>query len=286
MDSYAAWTNKAILKESERWVWYPQSAERIEDDRRFLVHMPEHWGFSIVQRSAVSSEQLAQDLIEHTIQETKEVGGQKLAWQVSEATRPQNMDKLLAERGFEVSEELEVLSFELGRKPEPLLPRMKIFPRTTAELVRTVEGLREVHRIGHEVFSSHLPSEEEIEEYAEHLGKLERREGGEATAHPDELLTLSFLAFVESIASDSEPVASGGVTLAGEVARMWGGGTLKDYRGYGAYRALVLERCRVAHAFGSTLALVKARVGTSGPVLTRAGFELAGTERRYELPLT
>lgn len=297
MGSYGVWSNSAILKESERWIWYPQSAERIEDDQRFLVHMPEHWGFSIVQRTTAGSEQLASDLIERTIEDTKAAGRQKLAWQVSGETEPSNLGELLATRGFEVSEELDVLAYELGSEPEPQLPQMNVSSEVTAELVRSAEGLREVHRIGYEVFSSHMPSEVDIAEYSKQLEKLERRERGELPGGPDNFLTMSFLAFIGKGrdqgggqqaahgAAEGRTIASAGVTLAGEVARMWGGGTLEGYRGYGAYGALVLERCRRAHALGATLALVKARVGTSGPILTRAGFEQAGTERRYELAL-
>lgn len=291
------WSNSAILKESERWAWYPQSAERVQDDLRFLVHMPKHWGFSVVQRTTAGSEQLARDLIERTIEDTKAAGRQKLAWQVSGATEPSNMGELLAARGFEISEELDVLAYEMGSEPEPQLPQINISSEVSAELVRSVEGLREVHRIGYEVFHSHMPSEEDIAEYSKELEKLERRESGELPRGPDDLLTMSFLAFIgkgkdrddgqfpDRSAAEGKIIASAGVTLAGEVARMWGGGTLEDYRGYGAYGALVLARCQRAHALGATLALVKARVGTSGPILTHAGFEQAGTERRYELAI-
>lgn len=59
-----------------------------------------------------------------------------------------------------------------------------------------------------------------------------------------------------------------------------GAGTRAERRGLGA---LVIERCRRAHALGATLALAKANIASSAPILRRAGFRLVATERRYAL---
>jgi hypothetical protein len=83
-----------------------------------------------------------------------------------------------------------------------------------------------------------------------------------------------------------EPASVGGCTLRGEVAQLWGAVTLREYRRRGAYRAVLAERLRLARAHGATLALVKGRVETSGPILLRAGFTGYGEERCYWLPLT
>jgi hypothetical protein len=69
------------------------------------------------------------------------------------------------------------------------------------------------------------------------------------------------------------------------VARLWGGGVVPEARGRGAYRAVLAERLRYACEQGATLALVKGRVETSGPVLRRAGFAAHGQERSYVLTL-
>ncbi len=71
----------------------------------------------------------------------------------------------------------------------------------------------------------------------------------------------------------------------GLVARLWGAGTLPRFRGRGAYRALLAERMRVARGYGATLALVKGKVDTSGPILRRAGFTPYGEERAYCVPV-
>jgi hypothetical protein len=73
--------------------------------------------------------------------------------------------------------------------------------------------------------------------------------------------------------------------LVGETLRLWGAGTLRTFRGRGAYGALVVERCRVGRHLGATLALDKANIATSGPILKRAGFRPFGTERRHVLEI-
>ncbi len=80
-----------------------------------------------------------------------------------------------------------------------------------------------------------------------------------------------------------EPAATGGCTLAGEVARLWGAATRPDLRGRGAYRAVLLKRLDVARQHGATLGLVKGRVETSGPILRRIGLKAYGQERLLEL---
>jgi len=279
------WTEEAILREVERWIWSPEGAVRIEEGRRLLVHMPRHWGRSNVWRFAVADEVRTRDLIEETIAEVRAAGSAKLVWHTSGATEPGNIGELLAEQGFKVTEELEVLAFELGDGAEPRLPRLGTPGDVTAELVRDVEGIEEASYIKARVFSSEA-YEEEIDEFARGLKRLRRRGWSRRSRAAREEFALSFLAFVElNGGGKRRAVASAGLGMAGEVGRMFGAGTLVEFRGRGAYRALVLERCRVAHALGATLVLAKARVGTSGPLLRRAGFRLAGTGRQHELQL-
>ena len=45
------------------------------------------------------------------------------------------------------------------------------------------------------------------------------------------------------------------------------------------------ERLRLARSHGATLALVKGRTETSGPILLRAGFAEYDEERSYWLPV-
>jgi GNAT superfamily N-acetyltransferase len=84
---------------------------------------------------------------------------------------------------------------------------------------------------------------------------------------------------------DGEPASSGGCTLNGEVAQLWGAVTLPAFRRRGSYRAVLAERLRLARDHGIELALVKGRVETSGPILLRVGFTDYGEERCYWISL-
>ena len=83
-----------------------------------------------------------------------------------------------------------------------------------------------------------------------------------------------------------EPVSTGGCTLAGDVAQLWGAITLPASRGYGAYRAVLAERLRLAREHGATLVMVKGRSLPSAPILFRAGFTDYGEQRCYWLPVS
>ncbi|MGH3169964.1 MAG: GNAT family N-acetyltransferase [Trebonia sp.] len=85
--------------------------------------------------------------------------------------------------------------------------------------------------------------------------------------------------------SGGKPVGSGGVTMTDGVARLWGGGVLAAARSQGVYRAVLGARLEYAVAHGATMALVKGRVETSGPILRRAGFAAYGQELIYKVPL-
>jgi GNAT superfamily N-acetyltransferase len=83
--------------------------------------------------------------------------------------------------------------------------------------------------------------------------------------------------------ADGEPAAAGGCGLVGGAARLWGAGARTAFRGRGIYRVLLAARIGLAREHGATLALVKGRVQTSGPILRRAGFAGYGEDRMYRL---
>jgi GNAT superfamily N-acetyltransferase len=69
------------------------------------------------------------------------------------------------------------------------------------------------------------------------------------------------------------------------VARLWGGVVTPPVRGRGVYRTMLDARLSYAVTHGATMALVKGRVDTSGPILRRAGFVAYGREPVYDIPL-
>ena len=272
--------------ESERWVHVPPDGVRIEDERRLLVHLPRRWSQSRVWRSSAPDEEQASKLIQETISSVRDFGGGRLVWHTGEGISPAFMDECLAKCGFETAEELDVLAFFLENGPEPKLPGLGVPESVTAELVRDAEELREALLVDSEVFSSPPPSGEEFSEYAEELKKLTLLECGEALQDSTSLV-LRFLAFVDVYSgmgpATRRTVGAAGAQMVGETLRLWGAATREAFRGRGAYRALVLERCRLGRELGATLALTKANTATSGPTLERAGFRVVATERRQAL---
>ena len=84
---------------------------------------------------------------------------------------------------------------------------------------------------------------------------------------------------------DGEAAGCGGLALVDGVARLWGGVVVPAARGTGIYRAVLAARMAYAVDHGATMALVKGKVDTSGPILRRAGFDVFGQELVYRVPL-
>lgn len=276
-DTSGPWRDEAILRESGRWTHVPRGGALVEDGRRFLVHLPEPGGTSRVWRSRAANEGEAEALILDTLEEVRAAGKTRLIWHTGPPMAPPFMDDLLLNHGFRVSEELVVLAFELGDAPEPELPRLGDTARVSVRIARDAEDLRRSLRVESEVFSNPAPSEQAVSEFVRELERLERREEDPVTT--PEPAAFRSLAFAGDIAGD-DAIASAGAQVAGKTLRLWGAGTLKPYRGLGAYRALVVERCRAGHALGATLALTKANASTSAPTLKAAGFKPVARERR------
>ncbi len=283
------WTDEAVLWESERWVHVPPDGVLVRDGGRLLVHLPEHWGQSRVWRSSAPDEERADELIGETIGAVRVAGGGKLVWHTGESISPPFMGECLARRGFETTEELDVLAFFLVNGLESRLPRLSVPEGVSAELARDADGLREALLVDSEVFSSPLPSGKEFAEYTGELKKLGLSERGESLSE-EAPLALRFLAFAD-VGSEHggddarKALGAAGAEVVGKTLRLWGAATREALRGKGAYRALVLERCRVGRELGATLALAKANVATSGPILKRAGFQVVATERRHVLEI-
>lgn len=95
------------------------------------------------------------------------------------------------------------------------------------------------------------------------------------TADPDTVVA------VVALAGDT-PVSAARMELVpgARFAGLWGGGTVREWRGRGLYRALVAHRARAAAARGYRYLQVDA-MSTSRPILERLGFEPLTTTTPY-----
>lgn len=263
------WSDKRLLAEAERWTWWTPETSVIEEPEYLLTEWKEGPARNVVHWTHAPG-RAGEALIEEVQGRLRADGRTGVRWWVTPATQPAGMEDALIGQGFRLVERVDILAWDLGSgNGEPAMPALDVPPDVRVELVRDEATLRTMHELAARGFGEAPPSDELLRHFAQELDEQERS---------DRRTSFEFVAFV-----DGEPVSSAGFTLVGQVARFWGAATLPEARGKGAYRALVAARCAEAHRRGGRIALTKARTGTSGPILRRAGFRALGQERCYEL---
>ena len=251
-------TTDDILRASAAWVWFPRDSEREKTELQ-LVRYPERFGGG-VRGSQVDSDADAATVLDHAIDRTRSWGERELRFWTNASDRP-DLEAELRRRGAEHMDTVAVFACPIDRAS------IDVPPEPTAEVVRTLEQVREVDAINVPVWQQQPLDEEglriELEEIASTL---------DAGTHSRVLARL-----------DGRAVSTGGCTIVDGFARLWGAATLEHARGRGAYRAVLAERLRVSASLGAETALVKGRTATSAPILERAGFTHCGDERGYRL---
>lgn len=162
----------------------------------------------------------------------------------------------------------ELLAWEIDDGSAPILPEPLVSGDVIAEAVTNFEHYQAARRVEAAAFGYKLPSEQELEQ-----------EWSSATAGSEE--APKFARFFSRIGN--VPISTGGLTMSDKVVRLWGAGTHPEHRGRGGYRAITIARMNEGHHRGATIAVVNARMGTSGPILKRMGFRLVSLTKEYEL---
>ncbi|MGW0227760.1 hypothetical protein ACWDWO_05560 [Actinopolymorpha singaporensis] len=262
-DVAGEWTRDRILAAAADWVWVPDDATEVRTDDYHLIAYPE-WFSSGTQVAWCRSERPADTLVREIAGQVRRWGRDQVSWWLSSASRPADLESWLRTAGAALSETVEVLAYDLtGPLPDVGTVDVRCVP------VDDARTLADAHLVAQEVWGGGQPPSEQVERDLAGCA-LPIAERGE----------FRVVAYV-----GNEPAATGGCTLAGGVARLWGAATRPALRGGGAYRAVLLTRLAIARDHGATLGLVKGRVATSGPILRRAGFTAYGRERRYLLPV-
>lgn len=251
-------TRDDVLRASASWVWFPRGSEQDQSDLQ-LVRYPARLGGG-VRASQADSTSDAGVVLDRAIDRTKRWGESQLTVWTSAADRP-DLESELRLRGAEHIDTVAVFAAPLEAV------RIEVPADATAEVVRTREQVREVDSVNVPVWGQSPLDEEGISaELAEISAALASGEGA---------CVLGRL--------DGEAVSTGGCTIIDGFVRLWGAATIETARGRGAYRAVLAERLRVGSELGARTALVKGRVSTSAPILTRVGFEHYGDEHAYRL---
>jgi hypothetical protein len=265
----SSWTPRQVRDAAIMMEWRPDGAiEVLAEDYR-LIRYPD-WALDpalpAAQVTRSRGGRPADEVIDEVAARVRRWGLPGVAWWVSSATRPSDTEETLCAQGGKQIDAVQILARELDGG----LPDLDVPADVSVELVTDERTFRAASNITVRGCGRREPT-----------GAALAREFTEVIR---DLASWSSFRVVAMIGP--EPASSGGCTLRGEVAQLWGAVTLREYRRRGSYRAVLAERLRLAREHGAALALVKGRVETSGPILLRAGFADYEQERCYWLPIT
>lgn len=258
------WTAARVLAAAQEWTWLPDEARRYASSELEIVGYPPYFAMP-TQVRRTSSGLPFEELLDLARRIARNWGRQELFWWVAGDSKPADLEDRLDTLGAELIEETDILAIDL---PQPIR-----YEGTPSELTVTrVNDERTVHHaelIVARAFDTEPTPEGLLPAAVENVAKTWRDRSG--------FRSIAYL--------DTQPVATGGCTIVGEVARLWGAGVLPEFRGRGAYRTVLRHRLELAQTLGATLGLTKGRAATSSPILRRAGFRRFGVERCYRLAL-
>jgi len=264
----SSWTAQRVLDAAAEMEWVPEGAIELRADDYRLIRYPDvvlDPTFRAAQVTWSRTERALEEILGEVAIHIREWALPGVAWWISAATRPAGTEQALSARGAELIDAVQVLAREIGGGA----PELDVPDDVVVELVRDERTFRAASAVTVRGWERAEPDEVEL---ARQLDEV-----------IGDLATWSSFRVVAFIGH--QPVSTGGCSLAGEVAQLWGAVTLPASRGRGSYRAVLAERLRLAREHGATLALVKGRVLTSAPILLRAGFTDYGQERCYWLPI-
>lgn len=249
-----------VLRAVDAWLWVPEDGRRLDSPDGVLVRWPS-WFEHPASLVRFHPRGDPAEALRAFMQQARDLEADRLQVWVTLGADP-GLDDVVRAAGGVHEETLAVLALDLDE------PRPDLDPHPGLELRRDGRDLAthsDYYRLNAEVFGGSMPSEQDL------AASLARQV-------PDQWSVIAY--------EDGRAVGSGGITIAGEVGRLWGGCVVEDARGRGVYRAVLEARLRAAAEHGCTMALVKGNLATSGPILSRAGFTTYGEERLFQVPLT
>jgi GNAT superfamily N-acetyltransferase len=254
----------SVAAASSAWVWIPDNATVVETSEYTILRPPDYFDYQLAVVAFSPSGPLGR-AVDRVLERARAFGLPELRWQVG-LDDPDGLAGELTARGATVLLLLDVLASDLaGGGPKLPPPAADVTIRWATDF----ETARDGAAVGGTGFGGALPPDERIEESAAaNAASVLAGAGGMVVAYVD-----------------GRPAGSGGVTMADGVARLWGGVVVPSARGQGIYRAVLAARLAYAVAHGATMALVKGKADTSGPVLRKAGFAAFGQESLYTVPL-
>jgi GNAT superfamily N-acetyltransferase len=290
----STWTAAAVLQAAAEWVWVPPDAKQVVTGEYQLIAYPQYFQHP-TQVAWSASERPTGDLIDEVAAHVRDWGRDSFYWWVRADTRPADTEAILRARGATLAETVHVLAYDLavglpdlgvpGGLTGPAFANLPLVarrgPAASPAALGGLAGVRaEVVTDERALLASDLVNAEVWDEHRDWSAADVAAELAEIRAS-----LAAWSDFRVVVYADAEPAAAGGCGLVGDVARLWGAGVRARFRGRGIYRVLLAARLALAREHGATLALVKGRVETSGPILRRAGFTGYSEQRSYCLPV-
>jgi hypothetical protein len=248
---------ESVITASNAWLWVPDNAVSVETSDYLLVRYPDYFDHAL-ELIRFKPAGPVEDAMAAVLDRARQFARPALHWMVR-LDGPAGVPELLEARGATVG-----LSADNTDCPAPSAAGVELRWQTDIATARDAAALDVA------VFGGSMPPEDCLaKNAARDSATVPAGEGGRLVAYVD-----------------GAAVGTGGVTMADEVARLWGGGVAEKARRRGVYRAILAARLAYGASHGATMALVKARIETSGPILRRAGFAAYGQERIYRVPLS
>ncbi len=262
------WSEARLWAAFDAWRWVPPSARHLRTKEYELTVVPGAPELSYVYGFHVPSPARVDAVLDRLREHVTSLGGSGAKVQVTSRTLPRDLGPRLLQRNYEPAAPAEVLSWEL-RNPDGTVRIPPIGPAEGVQVreARTDAEFDEFHALGVPIFGEPTPPAPTLEAFRRDFWDQLARTGhsGRYLAHLDD-----------------RAVGRAGAELVDGVARFWGTGVLESYRRRGIYGRLVEARLRDGAVQGATLALVTARIGTSGPILKRLGFRTLGSVQMYQ----
>jgi len=263
------WTTDRVWDAVDAWRWVPPTATKVVTDEYALAVTPGSYALTYVYGFHVEDVGRVDERIDALRKRIEDLGGTGARLQLTPRQRPPDLAERLQRRGYTQIEEADVLVWVLRDEEGALkLPEFPPPAGISVREVQTEDDYDTFAALGTTIFGDPPPSLEVKKGFVAEFHRTMREEGHSGR----------FLAWERRSA-----IGRGGMEIVGSVARFWGTGVLTEHRRRGVYGALVRARCEGAAERGAEIALVTARVGTSGPILRHHGFRPMGTTRVFEV---
>jgi len=251
------------------WRWAPPSSRRFTTDQFDLIVTPGSYSMTTIYGFLVEDPEKVDSALDEAESLARSNNATGARFQILPTARPLDLGERLVRRGYSPLDEVEVLVYDLrdgaGRAR---IPEFRLPTGISAREVMNEAEYRAFVGLNAPIWDSPEPPSE-------------TRRGLEADFRKRVADTGHSGRYV--VWRESTPIGHGGLEVVGQVARFWGSGILPAYRNLGAYGALVRARCEEAVRQGADIALMTARIGTSGPILKRHGFRLVGPITNFEV---